>query len=285
MADGDSEDLKQALADIDELRLELAKATNDWTIPVAVRSYDTGEDGQDDYEDEAMLFEEHGYDRTVVQEEAALTATYRRITGGPGSRATIEAAFCPRCGTPRVGGFQFCGACGLAFDTLGQNPAVSAGGGWPEPASTAGRPRGVEWSKETIAGAAWVVGALLIGYLAIEQLSAAATVARLQAFDQSLGVAYTGVSQSDLQLLALWNAAVAVLTGFAAFLLLRDPSDRDLRVSVTWALINVVGGVFEVANGVSAAAFLAATVVMAAAGIASFVALQERASQPAAPAG
>jgi hypothetical protein len=50
-------------------------------------------------------------------------------------------------------------------------------------------------------------------------------------------------------------------------------------------LINVVGGIFEVANGVSAAAFLAATVVMAAAGIASFVALQERASQPAAPAG
>ena len=112
MADGDSEDLKQALADIDELRLELAKATNDWTIPVAVRSYDTGEDGQEDYEDEAMLFEEHGYDRSFVQEEAALTATYRKTTGRVGSPAISEAAFCPKCGAARPDGAAFCPKCG-----------------------------------------------------------------------------------------------------------------------------------------------------------------------------
>ena len=35
------------------------------------------------------------------------------------SPQAIQAAFCPRCGTPRAGGFQFCAGCGLAFDGLG----------------------------------------------------------------------------------------------------------------------------------------------------------------------
>jgi hypothetical protein len=305
MTNGDPEDLDQTLAHFNALRLELAKGTNDWTLPVAVRSYDPNEDGEEDQKDEAVLFAEHGYTQSSVRGWAGSPAVWRLIAtysltatsplivtsskdtaGSTGSSPIIEAAFCPQCGTPRVGGFQFCGACGLAFGTLGQNPsAVSAGGGWTVPASTTGTPGGFQWKKETIAGIAWVVGALLIGYLAIEQLSAAGTIARLQAFDQSLGVTYTGSSQSDLQFSALWNGVVAVLTAFAAFRLLRDPSDRDLKVSVTWAVINVVGGIYEVANGVSAAAFLAATVVMAGAGVASFAALQERASQPDGPAG
>jgi hypothetical protein len=50
-------------------------------------------------------------------------------------------------------------------------------------------------------------------------------------------------------------------------------------------LINVAGGIFEVVNGVSVATLLAATVLMAAAGIASLAALQERVSQPGDPAG
>jgi hypothetical protein len=82
------------------------------------------------------------------------------------------------------------------------------------------------------------------------------------------------VSQSNLQITAVWNAAVALLTGFFAFRMLRDPSDLALRSSVIWAGINVVGGLYEVANGASAAAFLAATVAMAVAGIASFAALR-----------
>jgi hypothetical protein len=206
--------------------------------------------------------------------------------GSRGSPPAGQAAFCPRCGVPRVGGFQFCAGCSLAFDTLGPGPSAGpSGGGWSVPGSATGTASGAGLKKETLAGAAWVVGALLIGYLAIEQLSAAGTVARLQTFDQSLGVTYTGASQSDLQFSALWNGVVAILTAFAAFRLLRDPSNRDLQLSVTWAVINVVGGIYEVANGVSAAAFLAATVVMAGAGIASYAALQERASQPDGPAG
>jgi hypothetical protein len=179
-----------------------------------------------------------------------------------------------------VGGFQFCAGCGLAFDTIGQSPSGAPGGGWTVPASAPGTVGGTGLKKETLAGAAWVLGALLIGYLAIEQLSAAGTITSLQALDQSVGATYSGVSPSDLQVEAVWNGVVAVLTAFFAFRLLRVPSDRDLRISVTWAAINVVIGVIEVANGVSAAAFLAATVVMGGAGIASYAALQERASPP-----
>jgi len=190
-------------------------------------------------------------------------------------------AFCPRCGTPRVGGFAFCGACGLAFESVGAG-ATAIGApetGWldtvREPA------RGVR--NETIAGGAWFVSAVLIGLLAIEQLSAVGAVARLQALDQQLGVAYTGASQSDLQVSAVWNGVVACLTAFAAFRLFRDPTEFVLKLSISWAVLNVIGGIVEVANGVSAVAFLAATVVMAAAGVASFAALRARRSELDAP--
>jgi len=296
----DPEGLDQIPADFDALRSELAEATKDWTLPVAVRSYDLAKDGEEDQQDEAMIFEEHGYSQSAKQGWTGHPATWRLIatyaltapppvtrTASEGSAPAavspqaIQAAYCPRCGTQRVGGFQFCAGCGLAFDTIGQSPSGAPGGGWTVPASAPGTVGGTGLKKETLAGAAWVLGALLIGYLAIEQLSAAGTIARLQAFDQSLGVTYTGASQSDYQVSAVWNGVVAVLTAFFAFRLLRDPSDRDLRVSVTWGVINVVIGIIEVANGVSAEAFLAATVVMGAAGIASFAALQERASQRA----
>jgi len=68
-------------------------------------------------------------------------------------------------------------------------------------ASAPGTVGGTGLKKETLAGAAWVLGALLIGYLAIEQLSAAGTIASLQALDQSVGATYSGVSPSDLQVL------------------------------------------------------------------------------------
>jgi hypothetical protein len=116
MADGDSEGLEQALADFDELRQELAKVTTDWTIPVLARSYDPGDDGQEDYEDESMIFEEHGYGRSVVREDAALTATYRKTTIGAGSPTTIEAGFCPKCGTAQPEGAAFCPKCGAQLE-------------------------------------------------------------------------------------------------------------------------------------------------------------------------
>ena len=138
MADGDSDGLEQALTDFDELRLELAKVTNDWTIPVVVRSYDPGDDGQEDYEDEAMLFEEHGYARSVVREEAALTATYRKTTGGAGNPAIIEAGFCPKCGTARPEGAAFCPKCGAQFEGPDPEAAPQSGVASPAPGGTNG---------------------------------------------------------------------------------------------------------------------------------------------------
>ena len=68
----------RARAHFDELRQELAAVTNGWTAGAVVRSYDTGADGQAAYQDDAMLFEEHGYDKSLEREEAALIATYCR---------------------------------------------------------------------------------------------------------------------------------------------------------------------------------------------------------------
>jgi|SRR5450759_2044392 len=79
MTGQDPEGVEDTVADLDDLRLELAEASGDWTMPVVVRSYGPGEDYDEDYEDEAMVFrEEHGYDVSVVRGEGSLTATYRK---------------------------------------------------------------------------------------------------------------------------------------------------------------------------------------------------------------
>jgi len=80
----DPEAVEGAPRSFDELRVELAEVTNDWTIPVVVRTYGPDDDGQEDYEDEAMVFvDEHGYDASVVRGMAALTATYRKGIADP----------------------------------------------------------------------------------------------------------------------------------------------------------------------------------------------------------
>jgi Domain of unknown function (DUF4328) len=100
MTGQDPEGVEDTVADLDDLRLELAEASGDWTMPVVVRSYGPGEDYDEDYEDEAMVFrEEHGYDVSVVRGEGSLTATYRKAVAATivrtamtptGSAATIN---------------------------------------------------------------------------------------------------------------------------------------------------------------------------------------------------
>jgi hypothetical protein len=96
MTDTGPEGLRLALADLDELRLELAEVTRDWRLSVVVRTYDPNENGQEDYDDEAMLFEEHGYAHSSTREWAGnppewlLTATYTKdIIEGEGGPAII----------------------------------------------------------------------------------------------------------------------------------------------------------------------------------------------------
>jgi hypothetical protein len=90
MADDDPEEVEAALAHLDELRLELAKLTNDWTIPI-VRSYGSGEGGDEDHEDEVMVLEQHGYIQLVARAAAGLTVTYRRgLADGPRKPRMID---------------------------------------------------------------------------------------------------------------------------------------------------------------------------------------------------
>ncbi len=96
MTDIDPAGLRRAQADLDELRLELAEVTRDWRLSVVVRTYDANEDGQEDYEDEAMLFEEHGYAHSSAREwignppEWRLAASYTKgIVEGEGGPAVI----------------------------------------------------------------------------------------------------------------------------------------------------------------------------------------------------
>jgi hypothetical protein len=63
-----------------------------------------------------MLFEEHGYVRSVVRDDAALTATYRKTTIAAGSPTTLETGFCPKCGAARPEGAAFCPKCGEHFE-------------------------------------------------------------------------------------------------------------------------------------------------------------------------
>ena len=119
---------------LDVLRLELATGTNDWKLPVVVRSYDPNGDGEEDQKEDAVILEEHGYTPSVERKWVGnppawrLVATYTLPPSSPSTSAAvtpqaIQAAYCPRCGTPRVGGFKFCAACGLAFDAL-DDPSV-----------------------------------------------------------------------------------------------------------------------------------------------------------------
>ena len=69
---------REARADLDKLRQELATVTNGWTARAVVRSYDPGDDGQEALLDDAMLFDEHGYDQFLEREGTVWIATFRK---------------------------------------------------------------------------------------------------------------------------------------------------------------------------------------------------------------
>ena len=67
---------KEADAYLDQLEIDLARLTNDWTLGPVERSYDSGDDGEQEYEDEAMLFEDHGYSKWVERPHGRIDARY-----------------------------------------------------------------------------------------------------------------------------------------------------------------------------------------------------------------
>jgi hypothetical protein len=83
MARPESADDLQADAHLEQLGADLGLLTHDWTDPTVKRSYDSGDDGEQQYEDEAMLFEEHGYTKWVDRPHDAISATYTLGDGLP----------------------------------------------------------------------------------------------------------------------------------------------------------------------------------------------------------
>lgn len=109
------------------------------------------------------------------------------------------------------------------------------------------------------AGIAWIVAAALTGYLALEQLNALQTLQRF------------GLATGNYELDAAWNGLAAIITVYFGAILLMKRTGH-LTASIIWAVVSVVGGVYQVANGVSDAAFLGSIVAAGAAGVLSLAA-------------
>ena len=61
---------------LDELETELASLSHDWSDPLVERSYDACDEGEQDYEDEMVIFEAHGYSKWVERPHHAINARY-----------------------------------------------------------------------------------------------------------------------------------------------------------------------------------------------------------------
>jgi hypothetical protein len=113
--------LDQTLADFDGLQLELASETKDWTRPLVVRTYDPDENGQEDYEDEAMLLEDHGYAHSSVlgwagnPKEWVLTGTFSKDSDEGVSDDPDTEWHCYKCGSAVAESDRFCPHCGDQF--------------------------------------------------------------------------------------------------------------------------------------------------------------------------
>ena len=73
----DQDELESNLRD---LETELSDVTNEWAVPVLVRSYGLDDDGPEDRADEAVILEAHGYDESAVRDgiEASLVTYTNR---------------------------------------------------------------------------------------------------------------------------------------------------------------------------------------------------------------
>ncbi len=83
VADAGSDLLAEEEADahLDQLEIDLSQVSINWTAPSVERTYDSGDDGEQEYEDEAMIFEEHGYSKLVERPDNAINATFTLGTG------------------------------------------------------------------------------------------------------------------------------------------------------------------------------------------------------------
>lgn len=186
----------------------------------------------------------------------------------PPRRATMATGFCPRCGEPRLGGFQFCRKCGLDFNSpevrahVAPLPPQVSPTFWSQP-----QPTGHSSTKaiETAGGIAWIVSAMFTGYLALVQVGFA-----------SSGLGALSGLVNTLSFDATFNGVTAVVTLYFGARLLMDPPRGFLRGSTVWGVLSVAWGAFQIANGATYWAFYGSIVASAAAGILSYVAYSQR---------
>jgi hypothetical protein len=77
VADDGSEEADEGRAYFARLEAKLSRATRGWTASEVVRTYKRGPDGDEDYEDDATVFEGHGYVGSAERDGPTLTATFR----------------------------------------------------------------------------------------------------------------------------------------------------------------------------------------------------------------
>jgi hypothetical protein len=157
--------------------------------------------------------------------------------------------FCPQCRTPRVGTYRYCASCGFDYGAIG-----------PAGPQRAERTDAGAVTPALLAGIAWILSAVLMGYLALLQLG------------------YANIAGTDLRSLALWNGLSAAITLYFGARMLRNPTGI-LTASIVWGVLTVAWNGYQIAQGATHEAYLGATVTAGAAAVLSWAAR----SQAAAP--
>jgi hypothetical protein len=174
----------------------------------------------------------------------------------------VTLAFCPQCGTKRLGTARHCANCGADYWKLasgavtGLSPSampVTAPG--PTPSAEPNQTDGVTPNLLLIAGLAWIGSAAAIGYLAFLQLQYAST--------QLPGA-------EDVGTVALWNGVTAAVTLYFGAKIIIAPTRRLMTNSTIWAVLTVAYGVYQVSQGVTADVYILALVLAGVAGVLSF---------------
>lgn len=183
----------------------------------------------------------------------------------------VQGTFCPQCGHKRLGNFRYCTSCRFDFDTATAQDA-------PEPTpSLEPRPNPAtqptpDRTIEILAGIAWLIAAVLLGYLGLQQFQAASVAD------------FYGLNADDYRQSAIWNLVSAAITLYFGVRVLRTSTVGLLGWSVAWAIVTVLLGIYQINEGFTGDVFLGYIVASGAAGILSLVAARQMPSfTPAEP--
>jgi len=178
---------------------------------------------------------------------------------------------------PRVGAFRFCRSCQFDFEGPPDNqqrqpalpsmpvPPAPASQPPPQPPAAGGGINDASRTLRLIGGIAWLACAALIAYLGLVQLGYVGTI----------------VDNGSLQATGMWNLVAAAITMFFGARLLTNADRGFLGTSAAWAALTVLWQGYQIANGATNEAYVAATVAALVAGVVSYAARSEAPTQGA----